>query len=78
MSKRTYNIPLPYTTTSSDGAKIEMALGMPEVQAALPRIKPEIVAKLKRVGIIHNETLSHAELDSIPSDLLNKLAPHLG
>jgi hypothetical protein len=78
MAKRQYAIPVPYTTSAADGAKIEMALGMPEVQAALPRIRPEIVEKLKRVGVFHHETFSRAELDSIPGDLWSKLAPHLG
>ncbi|MCJ2084571.1 hypothetical protein MKK88_00990 [Methylobacterium sp. E-005] len=75
---RTYSLPLPYTTTSSDGLKIEVALGMPEVQAALPRLKPALVEKLKRVGVMHHETFTKAELDSIPSDLWSQLAPHLG
>lgn len=78
MAKRQYSIAVPYTTSSADGAKIEMALGMPEVQAALPRIKPTIVEKLKRVGVFHHETFSRAELDSIPADLWDRLAPHLG
>lgn len=75
---RHYAISVPYTTTASDGLKIEAALGMPEVQAALKRIDPAVVAKLKRVGIMHHETFSRAELDSIPTDLWNRLASHLG
>lgn len=78
MAKRTYTIPVPYTTSSSDGMKIGVALDMPEVQHALTRIDPTIVAKLKRVGIMHHETFSKAELDSIPEDLWQRLAPHLG
>jgi hypothetical protein len=78
MPKRQYTIPVPYTTTFSDGVKIEMALGMPEVQAALPRLKPALVEKLKRVGPMSHETFTKAELDSIPADLWDRLAPHLG
>ena len=75
---RQYKIQVPYTTTGSDGLKIGVALGMSEVQSALKRVDPAIVEKLKRVGVFHHETFSKAELDSIPSDLWDRLAPHLG
>ncbi|KAA0117907.1 hypothetical protein CIW48_27290 [Methylobacterium sp. P1-11] len=75
---RRYAIPVPYTTSFSDGMKIEMALGMPEVQTALKRLRPALVEKLKRVGPMHHETFSKAELDSIPADLWDRLASHLG
>lgn len=78
MAKRQYSIAVPYTTSFSDGMKIEMALGMPEVQAALPRLKPALVEKLKRVGPMHHETFTKAELDSVPDDLWAKLSSHLG
>jgi|UPI0004661427 hypothetical protein len=78
MAKRQYAIPVPYTTSAADGMKIGIALDMPEVQAALPRIRPAIVEKLRRVGVFHHETFSREELDSIPADLWNQLAPHLG
>lgn len=78
MASRTYAIPLPYTTTSSDGLKIEAALAMNGADAVLARLKPPLVAKLKRVGIMHHETFSKAELDSIPADLWDRLAQHLG
>ena len=75
---RQYKIEVPYTTTGSDGLKIGVALSMPEVQAALKRVDPAVVAKLKRVGVFHHETFSKAELDGVPDDLWLKLAPHLG
>lgn len=75
---RKYSIPVPYTTNAGDGVKIGMALGMPEVQSALKRIRPDVVEKLKRVGVWHHETFTKAELDTIPADLWEKLAPHLG
>ncbi|MGU3286429.1 hypothetical protein [Methylobacterium mesophilicum] len=75
---RRYDIPVPYTTSAGDGMKIGMALGMLEVQSALKRIRPDVVEKLKRVGVWHHETFTKAELDSIPDDLWSKLAPHLG
>ena len=75
---RKYSIPVPYRTTASDGVKIGLALSLPEVQAALKRIRPDVVAKLQRVGVFDHETFSQAELDSIPGDLWDRLAPHLG
>lgn len=78
MSKRTYTIPVPYKTSGADGAKISFALGLPAVQADLKRLDPALVEKLKRVGFWHSETFTKAELDSVPQDLWDKLAPHLG
>lgn len=75
---RKYSIPVPYTTSAKDGLAIMAGLEMPEVQAALSRIKPDLVAKLKRVGVFHHETFTKAELDSVPADLWDRLAPHLG
>lgn len=75
---RQYKIPVPYTTSGKDGLAISMGLNMPQVHAALSRIKPEIVAKLQRCSLFHHETFSRAELDSVPDDLWKQLEPHLG
>lgn len=75
---RHYTITLPYTTTGKDGLAISMGLNLPEVHAALSRLKPEIVAKLHRCSFWHSETFTKAELDTIPGDLWDRLAPHLG
>jgi hypothetical protein len=51
---------------------------MPQVHTALSRLKPDLVAKLQRCSFMHHETFTRAELDSIPEDLWQALAPHLG
>lgn len=78
MASRRYTIQIPYTTSAKDGLAISMGLNLPEVHSALPRLKPEIVAKLQRCSFWHSETFTKTELDSVPDDLWNKLAPHLG
>ena len=75
---RKYTIPIPYTTSGKDGLAISMGLNLPEVHAALARLKPETVAKLQRCTFWHHETFTRAELDGVPDDLWEKLAPHLG
>lgn len=75
---RQYPFQLPHTITATEGVAISMGLNMPQVHAALPRLKPELVAKLQRCSLFHHETFTKAELDSIPEDLWVKLAPHLG
>lgn len=75
---RRYTIPVPYTTTGRDGLAISMGLNLPEAHSALARLKPEVVAKLQRCSLWHSETFTKAELDSVPDDLWNRLAPHLG
>lgn len=75
---RQYTIPLPYRTSFWDSAKIRLGLGMPEVQSALKRLKPALVAKLQSVSPSNPVTFTRADFDSIPDDLWAKLAPHLG
>jgi hypothetical protein len=75
---RKYSIPIPYTTSGKDGLAISMGLNMPEVHAALSRLRPDLVAKLQRCSFFHHETFTKAELDSVPDDLWSQLAPHLG
>jgi hypothetical protein len=75
---RKYSIPLPYTTSAKDGLAISMGLNLPEVHAALARLKPDLVEKLRRCSFFHHETFTKAELDSVPDDLWSRLAPHLG
>jgi hypothetical protein len=75
---RKYSIPIPYTTSGKDGLAISMGLNLPEVHAALSRLKPDLVEKLRRCSFFHHETFTKAELDSVPDDLWNRLAQHLG
>ena len=75
---RKYPFALPYTTTAKDGLAISYGLNLPAVHAALPRLKPKLVAKLQRCSVFHSETFSKAELDGIPDDLWARIAPHIG
>lgn len=75
---RQYTIALPYRTSFWDSAKIRIGLGRPEVQAALKRLPASLVAKLQSVSPAHPVTFTKADFDSIPDDLWNALAPHLG
>jgi hypothetical protein len=75
---RKYTIALPYRTSFWDSAKIRIGLGLPEVQAALKRLPPALVAKLQSVSPSHPVEFSKADFDSIPEDLWAKLAPRLG
>lgn len=78
MARRLYLIPVPYTTTARDGLAISMGLNLPSVHDALPRLRPEIVAKLQRCSFFHSETFGKDELDSIPDDLWAVVSPYLG
>jgi len=75
---RKYQIALPYRTSFWDSAKIRIGLGRPEVQAALKRLPPALVAKLQSVSPAHPVEFSKADFDGIPDDLWAQLAPHLG
>lgn len=75
---RRYPFALPYTTSAKDGLAISMGLNLPQVHAALPRLKPDLVAKLQRCSVFHRETFTKAELDNIPQDLWDAIAPHIG
>jgi hypothetical protein len=75
---RHYAIALPYRTSFWDSAKIRIGLGLPEVQSALKRLPPALVAKLQSVSPAHPVEFSKADFDSIPDDLWAKLAPRLG
>lgn len=75
---RQYPFPLPYTVTAGQGALISMALNSKQVHDALPRLKPELVTKLRACSLWHHETFTKADLDSIPDALWAQLAPHLG
>lgn len=75
---RQYPFALPYTVTALQGAAISVGLNSKEVHDALPRLKPALVSKLRACSLFHHETFTKAELDSIPADLWDRLAPHLG
>jgi len=75
---RHYDIKLPYRTSFWDSAKIRIGLGRPEVQAALKRLPPALVAKLQSVSPAHSTEFTKADFDSIPDELWAQLAPHLG
>jgi len=75
---RKYPFSLPHKISAGEGATISMALNMKPVHDALPRLKPELVAKLQACSFFNHPTFTKDELDSIPADLWDKLAPHLG
>lgn len=75
---RKYPFALPYTVTASQGALISLAMNTKQVHDALPRLKPEVVAKLRACSFFHHETFTKDDLDSIPADLWAQLATHLG
>lgn len=75
---RKYPWALPHTISAGEGLAISYGLNLPQVHAALPRLKPDLVAKLQRCSFWHHEAFSKAELDSVPDDLWAALAPHLG